>query len=159
MSGSGAAVSIRGAVGLIPPRQVHVPGALLRRALFLVIIALGALLAPAGALADGRDILNDFEDNGQIDECYTPAEFDEAFGLVRDDERQYGALVEVLSDARITNVEKPGEACGANQIGSDIVDVDDGGSSLGLWIGLAGVVLVVAIGAGIWARRGGASDG
>lgn len=153
MLANGAVSTIRDALGLVVPRQLVTSGAPLSRFALFVIVVLAALV-PATALADGQDILDDFNDNGQIDECYTRAEFQEAQELVRDDERQYGALAEVLAEAQIQNLERPGEPCGAGQIPTEIADADSGGSNLGLFIGLGGAVLIVAIGAGIWARRG-----
>ncbi len=131
----------------------------LRRPLLVLVIVLAALALPATALGDGRDILIDFQDNGQIDECYTPEEFREALTLVRNDQRQYGGAAEVLQQARITNVDVPGEPCGDAQItGEEIADDDGGGSSIVLWIVLAAAVVLVGGGAAYWARRGGGTD-
>jgi len=133
--------------------------AVLRRPFLVLVIVLAALAVPATALGDGRDILIDFQDNGQIDECYTPEEFREALTLVRADQRQYGGAAEVLQQARITNVDVPGEPCGAGQItGEEIAEDDGGGSNIALWIILAVAVVLVGGGAAYWARRGGGSD-
>ena len=125
----------------------------------LVILALALLGASATALADGRDVLADYEDNGRIDACYTRAEFQEALRLARDDQRQYGAAVDVILDAQITNVARPGEPCGAPGATTAVPVEDDSGSGLAIWIGLAVAVGAVALGAGAWARRGAGRPG
>ncbi len=129
--------------------------ALLRRAPALVVILGLALLAlPGTALADGRDILADYEDNGRIDRCYTRAEFRDATRLLRDDQRQYGNAADAVPQAEITNVARPGERCGASRT-APAAAVDDGsGPSSALWLGVVGVVVVGAVGGGVWARRG-----
>jgi hypothetical protein len=129
--------------------------ALLRRAAALVVILGLALLALSGAaLADGRDILTDYEDNGRIDRCYSRAEFRDALRLLRDDQRQYANAVEVVSQAEITNVGRPGEPCGASRT-APAAAVDEGsGPSSGIWLGVVGAVAVGAVGGGVWARRG-----
>ena len=129
--------------------------ALLRRAPALVVILGLALLAlPGTALADGRDILADYEDNGRIDSCYTRAEFRDAMRLLRDDQRQYGNAADAVPQAEITKVARPGEPCGASRT-APAAAVDDGsGPSSALWLGVVGVVVVGAVGGGIWARRG-----
>ena len=53
--------------------------AIIRRSVavwFVVALAMGVLAAPA--FAGGRQVLADYEDNGQINGCYTLAEFEEA---------------------------------------------------------------------------------
>jgi hypothetical protein len=115
-----------------------------------------ALLALSGtALADGRDILADYEDNGRIDRCYTRAEFRDAMRLVRDDQRQYGNAADIVDRAEITNVARPGQPCGASRTAPAAAVDDHSGASTGLWLGVAGAVAVVGVGAGAWARRGG----
>ena len=111
---------------------------------------------PVAALADGQAILNDFEDNGQIDECYTRQEFQQALRLARADERVYGNAVDALEEAQVTNVARPGEECSAVD---GECEGDDGGVGIGVWIGLAVAVGLVAAGAGAWARRSGPGDG
>jgi hypothetical protein len=131
--------------------------AVLCRPIAVLVFVLAALALPATALSDGRDILVDFQDNGQIDECYTPEEFRQALTLVRNDQRQYGGAAEVLQQARITNVDVPGEPCGAQVSGEEIAAEDGGGggSNVGLWIAHVAAVLVAGGGAAYWARRGG----
>ena len=155
MSALRAAATIRGALGVDGPRLPHRVAALLRRAPALVVILGLALLAlPGTALADGRDILADYEDNGRIDSCYTRAEFRDALRLLRDDQRQYANAPEVVSEAEITNVAHRGEPCGAART-APAAAVDDGsGPSSALWLGVVGVVVVGAVGGGVWARRG-----
>ena len=112
------AATIRDAMGAaVDPRILHRVDALLRRPASLVIMLALALLAlSATALADGRDVLADAKDNGRIDGCYTRAELNEALDLARADQRLYGSTVDLIRDARITSVERPGEACGSGAV-------------------------------------------
>jgi hypothetical protein len=144
----------------VDPRILHRVDALLRRPASLVImLALALLVLSATALADGRDVLADAKDNGRIDACYTRAELNEALHLARADQRLYGSTVDLIRDARITSVERPGEACGSGAAAVPAAAVQDtSGGSLGIWIGLAVVVGAVAVGAGVWARRGRGGD-
>ncbi len=103
-------------VGPCAPGPRHLVPALLRRRvalLLLALFALSGLVLPAIGLADGRAILSDFEDNGQIDECYTRQEFQQALRLARADERVYGNAVDAIEEAQVTNVARPGEECQA----------------------------------------------
>ncbi len=77
---------------------------------FLIALALGVVAAPA--LGDGRQVLADYEDNGRIDGCYTLADFEDALTSIRPDQQQYGAAVDVIRQAELTNIRRPGEACG-----------------------------------------------
>lgn len=147
-------------VGPCAPGPRHLVPALLRRRvalLLLALFALSGLVLPAIGLADGRAILSDFEDNGQIDECYTRQEFQQALRLARADERVYGNAVDAIEEAQVTNVARPGEECQATV--TDSGEGDDGGVGIGVWIGLAVAVGLVAAGAGAWARRSGPGDG
>lgn len=128
--------------------------ALLRRAAALVVILGLALLALSGtALADGRDILADYEDNVRIDGCYTRAEFRDALRLVRDDQRQYANAADVIGQAEISRVARPGEPCGASRTAPAAAADEGSGPSSGLWLGIAGAVCAGAVGGGVWARR------
>jgi len=135
--------------------------AVLFRPIAVLVFVLAALALPATALSDGRDILVDFQDNGQIDECYTQEEFREALTLVRNDQRQYGGAAEVLQQARTENVvDVEGDPCPETAAASqEIAEDDGGGSNVGLWIALVAAVLVVGGGAAYWARRGGGGGG
>jgi hypothetical protein len=117
------------------------------------------LLATAGsALASGQDILNDALD-GRVDACYSRAEFREALRLARDDQRLYGTAIDTIKEAELTNVAVPGQPCGSGSTVPGGAVEEDSGTSAGLWIGLAAVVGLVAVGAGAWARRGGGDAG
>ena len=132
------------------------PALLRRRVALLLVAVLAILIVPVTAFGDGRQILSDFEDNGQIDNCYTRAEFREALRLARADERQYGNAVDTIQEAQVTNVKRPGEECAAEA--SSTGEGDDGGIGIGVWIGLAVAVGLVAAGAGAWARRSGTDE-
>ena len=128
--------------------------ALLRRiAAFLSIIALAFLAVAAMALGSGRDIIADFQADQQITGCYTDAEFREALRIARADEVLYGNLIDVLQEARATNTRAPGEESCEGAVPAEAAD--ESGSDLGLWLGLAAAVGLIAVGAGLWARRGG----
>lgn len=122
------------------------------------MLALALLGLSATAFADGRDVLADAKDNGQIDGCYTRAEFRDALRLAGNDQRLYGSTIDLIKEARITNVAVPGEPCGSARTVPATAVEDDSGGSLGIWIGLAVAVGAVAVGAGVWARRGGGRD-
>ncbi len=122
----------------------------------MLVLLAGVIGAPAAALADGRDILLDFDDNGQVDGCYTRAEFNEALKLARADEQQYGAAVDIILEARVTNIDQPGQPCGQEQIPAAVPadDADEGGLSTGVLIGvIVAVGAALAIGAAVLARR------
>ena len=119
-----------------------------------------ALLGPAAvALADGRDVLADAQDNGRVDACYSRSELREGLRLARADQRLYSAAVDNIQEARISNVKVAGQPCGSGRVVPHEAIPDDSGAGPGLWIGLLAAVGVVAVGAGTWARRAGRDDG
>lgn len=133
-----------------------------RRVTTTVLIACALLALPAVALADGRAVIDDYDDNGQIDGCYAQGDFTEALDLIGEDE-QYGAAIDVIRQARVTNVEVPGEDCVAATAAplDDIPPADDDGDDGGgvsAWVFGLIAVGVLAVGAGLWARRRGGSD-
>lgn len=91
---------------------------------FLLALVLGALAGPA--FAGGRQVLADYEDNGQINGCYTLAEYEEALKIIRPDQQQYGAAVDVIRQAELTNIRRPGEACGGTSASGASSDVPGG---------------------------------
>jgi hypothetical protein len=106
--------------------------AIIRRSVavwFVVALAMGVLAVPA--FAGGRQVLADYEDNGQINGCYTLAEFEEALRIIRPDQQQYGAAVDVIRQAELTNIRRPDGACGgtsASVASSDVPDAAAGGA-------------------------------
>jgi hypothetical protein len=123
------------------------------RRLTLVLVLIGGLLAlPAAALADGQDILDDFDDNGRIDGCYSVQEFNEALELAQADERQYGAAVDIIQEARTTNIEVEGEPCG-QEIAVAADGGDDGGTSIALVIGIVAAAGAAGIGAALFVHQ------
>ena len=106
--------------------------AIIRRSVavwFVVALAMGVLAAPA--FAGGRQVLADYEDNGQINGCYTLAEFEEALRIIRPDQQQYGAAVDVIRQAELTNIRRPDGACGGTSAAgasSDVPDAAAGGA-------------------------------
>ncbi|HEX2503116.1 MAG TPA: hypothetical protein VHK00_04170 [Miltoncostaeaceae bacterium] len=121
----------------------------------MIMLALALLGQSATSLADGRDVLADVEDNGRIDGCYSRAELDEGLDLLSPNDRLYGVKADLIAQARITNVERPGVPCGSRAAVGAAAAHDTSGGSLGVFLGAAVAVGAVAVGAGVWARRAG----
>jgi hypothetical protein len=117
------------------------------------MLALALLGQSATALADGRDVLADLNDNGRIDACYSRAELNEALDLLRGYDRLYGVKEDLLRRARITNVERPGQPCGEGPAAGAQAAQDGSGGSLAVFLGAGLAVGAVAVGAGAWAAR------
>jgi hypothetical protein len=114
---------------------------------------LALLVTAPAALASGQDVLADAKDNQRVDGCYTRSELDDALRLARADQRLYGVLVDVISEAQISNVKVKGQPCGkARRVPGRAID-DTGGASPALWGGALLAVGVVGTGAGLLARR------
>lgn len=113
------------------------------------------LLGLAGAaFADGRAVLADAVD-GQIDGCYSRAEFRDALHQARADQRLYGTAIDTIQEGYISNVTVPGRACGTGRtVPSHAVAVSSSGAST-VWGAAALVVIAGAAVAGAVARRGG----
>jgi len=143
-----------GALGASAPGSAHLVAALLRRV--APILALVAVLAvSASALGSGRDIIADFQDNGRIDGCYTLAEFQQALRLANGDQQQYGALIDVLRAAEVTNVRRPGQRC-PQAAQTAPADAGAGSSSSGstlAWVGVGLAAAALAVGVGALVRR------
>ena len=88
---------------------------------FLIALVMGAAAMPA--FGAGQQVLADYEDNGQIEGCYTLADYEEALKLIRPDQQQYGAAVDVIRQAELTNIRRPGQACGATSASGSSSDV------------------------------------
>ena len=113
---------------------------------------LALLVTAPAALASGQDVLADAKDN-HVDRCYSRADLDAALRLARADQRLYGVLVDVISEAQISNVKVKGQPCGkARRVPGRAID-DTGGASPALWGGALLAVGVVGTGAGLLARR------
>ncbi|MEQ9114147.1 MAG: hypothetical protein RID94_07820 [Miltoncostaeaceae bacterium] len=134
---------------------------MLRRTAVLASVMAIALLALVGsALGAGRDVIADYQANGgQIVGCYSAADYREALRILRTDEALYDNAIEVIQEARTTNVAREGEPCEPAQTAPDEAVEDEGGSGLGLWLGLAAAVALVAVGAGLVARRSTGGEG
>src|SRR5690348_5115802 len=82
----------------------------------LQLVAVIALLAiPSAALATPQAVLKDYEDNAQIDGCYTASDYQKALKLVNPDEEQYGTEAEVIQLAEAERVLRPDGSCGPPQ--------------------------------------------
>ena len=105
---------------------------------------------------NGRAVLADYEDNGQIDGCYTLAEYEDALKRIRPDQQQYGAAVDVIRQAELTNLRRPGGACATASAGTDVAVQADEGLPMAVWviIVLAGLAIVGAVAWLIFGRRG-----
>ncbi len=100
------------------------------------------------AEVSSRAVLADYEDNGQIDGCYTLAQFEEALTLIRPDQQQYGAAVDVIRQAELTNLRRSGTACSSGSAASSAtVLADDGGLPAAVWVII--VLAVLALIAGV----------
>ena len=118
-----------------------------------------AVAATAGAQANevsGRAVLADYEDNGQINGCYTLAQYEDALKLIRPDQQQYGAAVDVIRQAELTNLRRPGGACASAASATTVAVQDDSGLPAAVWIiiVLAGLAIVGAVAWLIFGRRG-----
>ena len=96
---------------------------------FLIALVMGAASMPA--FGAGQQVLADYEDNGRIDGCYTLAEYEDALRRIRPDQQQYGAAVDVIRQAELTNIRRPGGACGGTSAAGSASDVPDGTSTDG----------------------------
>jgi hypothetical protein len=149
---------------------------------FLIALVMGAFAMPA--FAGGNQVLADYEDNGQIDGCYTLAEYEAALKAIRPDQQQYGAAVDVIRQAELTNIRRPGGACGGTSASAGSKDVPGGTSPSGETVepadgsatpapaddgGIPSVVIALLLAAGlaimafvvyvVVTRRGGTDDG
>ena len=117
------------------------------------------LACVATALGSGQDIIDDYTvNNGQITGCYTDAEFREALRIARTNDRLYGNAVDVIQEARATHTAtEPGGTCEGAAVPEE-AEEPGSGTGAGLWIGLAAAVGLIAVGAGLWARRTGGDD-
>lgn len=120
-------------------------------------MALVLLAVASSALGSGREIIADFNQNGVVTGCYSRADFRDAIDQLRNDERDYSVAVEVIREAQATNTADADGNCVGAQTAPD-EGVDDSDTSTGLWIGLIAVIIVLAVAAGVWARRGGRGD-
>lgn len=100
--------------------------AIIRRSVAVsMLIAFAMALFAMPAMADGRRVLADYEDNGQIDGSYCLTEFEDALRLIRPDQQQYGAAVDVIRQAELTNIRRTGQPCVA------AAGTDPGGATAG----------------------------
>lgn len=96
---------------------------------FLIALVMGVFAMPA--FSSGQQVLADYEDNGQIDGCYTLDDFEQALKAIRPDQQQYGAAVDVIRQAELTNIRRPGGACGGTSASAGSSDVPGGTSTPG----------------------------
>ncbi len=125
----------------------HSLNALTRTLIPLVAIAAALLALPLTALGGGADVISDYNDNGQIDGCYTLSEYEDATGLLGEDDPQYGETFDAIQDARLANVvAQEGTPCpeGTPPATGDSPEADAGGSGGTI---LAIVLIIAAIGA------------
>jgi len=108
---------------------------LLRRltGLVMAVLLLG-LAVSATALADGRAVIADYDDNGVIDACYSDADFAAGLRIANAEQQQYGAAVDVIEQKQLE--------CGGTAA-STVPLTDDGDSGGGS--GLTIVVIIAAV--------------
>ena len=124
---------------------------LLRRLTGLIVaVLLLGLAVSATALADGRAVIADYDDNGVIDACYSDADFVDALGLANADQQQYGAAVDIIEQKQLecggetaspVNPEDAGDSGGG------------GGSALTIVVVIAAVAGAAAFAYVAWVRR------
>jgi kynurenine formamidase len=76
--------------------------AIIRRSVlasFLLALAVGLLAGSASA--SGNGVLSDYSDNGQLNQCYSQADYAAALKQLRPDQQQYGAAADVIQQAQI----------------------------------------------------------
>jgi len=123
---------------------------LLRRlsGLIVAVLLLG-LAVSATAVADGRAVIADYNDNGVVDACYSDAEFVEALQLANADQEQYGAAVDLIEQKQLE--------CGPTATPGPVPDVDDpgdgNGATLSIIIGVAVIAGLAAFAYVAWVRR------
>ena len=121
------------------------------------------LALPLAAMGSGADVIGDYNDNGQIDGCYTLGEYDAAVGLVGQDDPLYGETLDAIQDGRLANVvAREGDPCpeGTPPATGDRPASDDGsGGAGGILIGVLVVAALGAVGAGLLVRARGGQDG
>jgi hypothetical protein len=116
----------------------------IRRALLTILAAVAVLAAvPAVALSSAQDVISDYNDDGQIQGCYSKKDFEQAIDRLDPNGAIYEQSRDILRQARARCV----------AAGQDPPGEGGGGTGVGLWIGLAAGVVVVAAGAGVMARR------
>lgn len=98
------------------------------------------------ATASGRSVLDDYDDDGQIQRCYSDAEFTDALNLADTNREVYGAAIDIIEQRRLE--------CAQTTTAPTSTTTEDGGNPA-LWatIGLIGVAAIGAIGYLAWARR------
>ena len=115
-----------------------------------------ALLAlPLTAYGGGADVISDYNDNGQIDGCYTLGEYDAAADLLGEDDPQYGETFDAIQDARLANVvAQEGAPCpeGTVPATGDAPVEDEGGSSGTILAVVLVIAALTAVGAGLVVR-------
>ncbi|MDH3226050.1 MAG: hypothetical protein OEM67_03055 [Thermoleophilia bacterium] len=136
--------------------------ALTRTLIPLVAIAAALLALPLTAHGGGADVISDYNDNGQIDRCYTLSEYDAATTLLGEDDPQYGETLDAIQDARLANVvAQEGDPCpaGTPPATGDSPEVDEGGSGGTILAIVLVIAAVGAVGAGLLVRaRSGAAS-
>jgi len=116
-----------------------VTATVLPRPLLLALLAAAALLAlPAGARADGRDVIRDCEPDEQIDGTYTQAEYREALRILPSDKDEYGNCRAIIRRAQLAALSGRGGAGGTGAGGPDATGGGAAGGSGGAGAGGAG---------------------
>lgn len=133
--------------------------ALPRRVITLLLsVCLASLVLAGVAVASGQDVVADYDDNGVVDSCYSEADFRDALDIVRADQQQYGAAVEIIQEKQAVCA---GETLAPGTQTEPAADDGDDDSGAALWVILA-VVVVGAAGAAAFVaarRRRGGLDG
>jgi hypothetical protein len=115
------------------------------RRFLISLLAATAVFAvvPVSAFGTAQEVIEDYEDDGQIQGCYSNEDFNQAVKNLDPNDALYGTATEIIRLAQARCAESSATTTG-----------DDGGSGAGVWIGIVVAVGLVALGAGALARRG-----
>lgn len=115
------------------------------RRFLISLLAATAVIAvvPVSAFGTAQQVIEDYQDDGQIQGCYSNEDFNQAVKNLDPTDALYGTASEIIRLAQA-------RCAGNNAPGTN----DDGGSGAGVWIGIVIAVGLVALGAGALARRG-----
>lgn len=130
--------------------------ALLRRALVAILAALA--LVPVSAFAAGQAVIEDLNDNGLIDRCYTESDYADALKLLPKDTGVYEDRVAAIQQAQIDHVLRPGEPC-PNVTATAAANSDSSVPGGVVWGVVGGAFVAAAVSGAVLARRNRDGDG
>lgn len=115
-----------------------------RRAFITLLAAVAVVAAvPVSAFGTAQEVIEDYQDDGQVQGCYSAEDFNRAVRELDPNAGIYEIAKDVIRSAQ------------ARCAQAGVAGEEDGGSSAGIWIGIVVAVGLVAVGAGALARRRG----